>query len=144
MTRPRIVSDGEHPAYASPHERYEAEARAWDEAGRPELDASRWRTAAFHLWMQSEGAKREAVSARVRDYLAALRASLDAESPGWYDGMFDDRDVCAVCGERYRMENLALCTECSALYCYRDRASGGTAPNGNDRCPRCGVGEIVG
>jgi hypothetical protein len=144
MTRPRTMTDGERPAHASPRERYEAEARAWDAAGRPALDASMWGTAALSLWVQSDGAKRETVSARVTEYLAALRAALDAESPGWFDGMFEDRDVCAACGERYRMENLGLCTDCGALYCYRDRASGGKAPNGNDRCARCGVGEIVG
>lgn len=138
------MTDAPRPSYAPPSEQYEAEARAWDEAGRPRLDPGMWHTATMYLWVHSRGAARQGVSARVTDYLAALRGALDAAYPGWYDGLFDERSSCAHCGERYRWENLAVCTACGAELCYQHRGAGGAAPNGNDLCVRCGVGEVVG
>lgn len=138
------MTERQSSARAPPGERYEAEARAWAEAGRPTPDDGLWRTALLYLWVNSQGAKRQGVSARLAEYLAARRAALDARYPGWYDGLFDERDFCAECGERYRLENLAICTDCGARFCFRHRSGGGPAPNGNDRCARCAMGELVG
>jgi hypothetical protein len=129
----------------APGARFESMARGWEETSfETPADPSRLLAATLYLWIQSSGARKEGVSDRLREYTAALWGVLDKKWPGWYDSQFDDHDYCGVCGERYRWENLSLCTDCGAAYCPSHRHSGGPAPNGNDRCVKCGMGEIVG
>jgi hypothetical protein len=124
---------------------YEAMAEAWEADGfnTPE-DPSQLQAASMYLWINSAGAKQEGVSQRLRKYVDALWATLNKKNPNWYESQFDDHDWCKVCGERYRWENLSMCTHCSSPFCPSHGASGGTAPNGNYLCSKCGVGEIVG
>src|SRR5438105_340949 len=130
---------------SSAAEQYEALADDWEAAGfhTPE-DPSFGQVSRMYLWIHSDGAKRQGVSERLRQYVGALQATLEKKYPGWYDAQFDDHDSCKICGERYRWENLSMCTQCSAAICPSHRASGGHAPNGNYQCPACGAGEIVG
>src|SRR5437764_10802316 len=81
---------------------YEALAEGWEAAGfdTPE-DPSFGKVSRMYLWIHSNGAKREGVSERLRNYVGALQARLEKKYPGWYDAQFDDHDSCKICGERY-------------------------------------------
>lgn len=71
-----------------------------------------------------------------------LQASSAAQPEKWLDDYLSERSDCRVCGERYRIENLALCTLCRQMVCHRCAAAGMRAVNGNYACV-CG-GEFVG
>jgi hypothetical protein len=75
----------------------------------------------------------------------AAEASLEKKlGPDWYDKFLRTRGACSICGEGLRFENLGMCTHCDALIGYCHQFDGGTAPNGNLKCPRCKDGETVG
>ena len=124
--------------------RFEQDAEKWDEAGRPikePFDA--WYIVTLNCWAGSDGAKKEGVSPRLKDYLAALMTQLEREQPNWFDDLFDDREYCKTCGTSWRSENVSFCTSCSATYspCHMPEVY---VSNGNRECPACKRGEIVG
>jgi hypothetical protein len=125
----------------SARDKFEALAEAWEPSS---ASPSPLLVTRMYLWVNSTGAKKEGVSPRLSAMVKALRAQLDKEHPTWYESMWDGHDYCRVCGERYRMENLSMCTHCDALHGPCHMGSGGLASNGNSLCAACHVGEIVG
>jgi hypothetical protein len=124
---------------------FEALAQSWEASSVSQPPPSPLLVARMYLWIHSAGAKQEGVSERLRNMVDALRARLEQQNPDWYENqMMEGHDYCRVCGERYRCENLSICTHCSAQFGPCHRTSGGLAHNGNYRCGSCGVGEIVG
>ena len=129
----------------SAHEEFEAMAREWEASGSVVPDSpSELLVMRLYLWIHSQGAKADGVSEELQKMVATFRARLDKGDPDWYENQWDGRDFCRVCKEQYRMENLSMCTHCSALYGPCHRGSGGLAPNGNYRCGACESGEIIG
>lgn len=124
-------------------EKLEAAAASWAswvEQGRGSKGLLDNRTfLAAQCWLYSPGAKHDGYSQEVADFVAATRAAIGGDM-GW-SKLLRQRDYCDRCGERYRVENLAICCTCHTLYCYRC-GSRSRHPNGNQRCS-CG-GEIVG
>jgi len=120
--------------------RFESLAHEWDANGRP---ASRllegYALIALQCWTHSTGGKSDGASETLRQF---EKASAAAQRDGWIDDYLSERESCRVCGERYRFENVRLCTHCSGTYCYRCAAERPSAPNGNNTCG-CG-GELVG
>lgn len=122
-------------------ERYERLARQWDENGRQEQDLRQdYGLIAMRCWAWSAGGKAEGPSELLRDYIKASEA---VQRVDWLDAYFSEPEHCRQCGERYRFENVAVCTACSGTYCYRCAGGFAKAPNGNTACP-CGNGELVG
>lgn len=117
---------------------YEALAESWAARDRPAAVLLQGtRLMVLQCWCHSAGAKKEGVSDRLREF---LQAGVAAQPAGWLDELLDDRGFCSNCGERYRLENLGVCTACLSTYCHRCET--GVAANGNKACT-CG-GEIVG
>jgi hypothetical protein len=122
-------------------ERYELLAEQWRASGPTEFALLEgYRLIALRCWTYSEGGKSDGISDLLR---AFVRACEQAQPDGWLDAYFAERESCKTCGERYRFENVSLCTACSRTYCYRCREQRPRAPNGNPACP-CGNGELVG
>src|SRR5262245_2397207 len=129
----------------SPSARYEEEARQWDASGRqfrPSPDPMR--VMKIHCWTGSAGARRDGVSETLETYVTALRSELKRQDADWYDRLLSTKDACDRCGETYRLENVSVCTNCSATFtpCHFPQVD--YAPNGNRQCPHCREGEIVG
>lgn len=127
----------------SAHARFAALAAAWEAGGRaPEALVSHdWELTVLYLWVHSDGAMREGLSASLRDFAATSWRSKADRSPGWYDAFLRGRETCGRCEGVYRVENLSICTRCKECGCYRC-AESALAPNGN-RLHACG-GEFVG
>lgn len=125
---------------------YLSKATAWDEQGRPEnlLISNDYSLMALESWVLSmERWKGGEPDSLIRDYANACGDAKDASQPGWRDRLYAERSHCELCGERYRIENLAICTDCLRNYCHRCFIHfKGTAPNGNT-LHSCG-GELVG
>lgn len=120
--------------------RFEALAEQWDAGGRPAaLLLQGYSLIALQCWIGSGGGKAEGVSETLRQFAKAADA---AQPDGWIDHYLSDRESCHGCGERYRFENVQLCTHCSRTYCYRCAANQPLGANGNSTCA-CG-GELVG
>ncbi|MFV9504092.1 MAG: hypothetical protein AB4911_05945 [Oscillochloridaceae bacterium umkhey_bin13] len=116
----------------------EAQANTWEQHGRPVSELLKgWTLMVASCWSYSPGARNEPPNELAQAFLAASRNA----NPG-YDEIYNERDTCRGCGERYRIENLGICTRCSALWCYRCQPGDGQHPNGNSACA-CG-GEVVG
>ncbi len=125
---------------------FEAEAARWEETGEMQKGVSNaYGLATLRCWITSDGAKADGVSKRLKRYHKAAEKWLaQQEGPDWYDRFLRTRSACSICGEGYRIENLGLCTHCDTLVGYCHQFDGGTAPNGNLKCPRCKYGETVG
>jgi hypothetical protein len=124
---------------------FEEEARVWESTG----EIMRERTfsyglAPLRLWLHSDGATKDGVSERLREYYWAAAQVLREKDEDWWDDLLSDRDSCSMCGETFRVENLSFCTHCTALLGYCHALTGGKAANGNPACPVCKNGEIVG
>ena len=125
------------------HAMFLAAAEKWQAAGRPDelLCSHDWRLMVMFCWVPSEGALREGVEPVLEEYVRVSKSTMDACRPGWYDRLLSTREYCDLCGERYRLENLVVCTKCLRNSCWRCITSA-RAPNGN-RLHGCG-GELVG
>lgn len=127
--------------------KFEAAAARWEETGK----LQRWDIIPYEFlklscWLRSKGAQVDGVSERLERYCDAVRAHLDSNGdPNWYENLLNMRDWCR-CGETFRLENLSVCTHCETTlgYCCYRTSSGGTAANGNPKCPICKNGEMVG
>ena len=129
----------------SARDKFETLAESWEPSSSTTPGSpSQWLVTRMYLWVHSDGAKREGVSERLEKMVKALRAQLDKERPTWYEDLWEGHDYCKECGERYRMENLSMCTHCAALFGPCHMYSGGSAPNGNYQCAACREGEIIG
>jgi hypothetical protein len=131
-----------------PRDRFERDAERWDTIGRPadRLETFSLRLIAMRVWFYSDGCSQECKKKQLSDtFLDYLNACLEArweENPTWYEEALRERTDCDVCGERYMLENLTICTNCLSLYCYRCVPSTPRADNGNV-AHTCG-GELVG
>jgi hypothetical protein len=122
-------------------ERYEARAQQWAADGRTAKGLSDgYALIALRSWAWSAGAKSEGVSDLLQEF---IRASEAVQRSNWLDAYFDDRESCSGCGESYRFENVAQCTACSRMHCYKCSSGLVRAANGNTACS-CGNGELVG
>jgi hypothetical protein len=133
-------------ARKSPSEMFEEEAARWEETGKidPKL-LNEYGVAVLRLWIKSDGAKVDKVSRRLKRYHKAMEKQIEEKlGPNWYYSFLRLRGCCSVCGKGFRAENLGLCTHCDALIGYCHQFAGGAAPNGNEKCPKCRMGEIVG
>ena len=122
---------------------FQALADKWESAGRPAkllIDVP-WSMLALMSWTHSDGAKKEGISEGIARFEYESRRRMDKRFPGWYDDLLFERHHCEGCGERYRMENLSMCTNCQRICCYWC-STGERAANGN-RAHSCG-GEFVG
>ena len=127
----------------SAHSRFQTLAAAWEAGGRDPAGLARhdWELAVLYLWVHSDGARREGLGASLEEFAATSWREKADQCPGWYDAFLRERDHCGLCGESYRVENLAICTDCKASRCPRCTEPA-RAPNGN-RLHVCG-GEFVG
>lgn len=118
-------------------------ADRWIEAGRPNelLTNNRHLLMALKCWTFSGGAVKEGVPSSVMAFKDACLLAMSERAPGWYEALLSERTFCESCGERYRTENLSICTMCLGQKCTWC-ALGRKAPNGNPECG-CG-GEYVG
>lgn len=124
---------------------FEEEARVWETTG--EINHQRafsYGLAKLRQWLDSDGATKDGVSERLRNYYQAAARLLFKKNKDWWDDLLSDRDYCSVCSETFRVENLSFCTHCTALLGYCHALTGGKAANGNPACPICEVGEIAG
>jgi hypothetical protein len=123
--------------------KYLARAKAWDDAGRPDelLITHEYDMLAMRCWFQSKGAEQEGRDQVVADFGDACEKSHERHSPRWWDMLLQSRDHCCLCGERYMVENLSVCTACLDSFCF-NCVGKQLAPNGNP-LHACG-GEIVG
>lgn len=120
---------------------YAQQALDWIARGRPDqLLMTGLPLAALRCWYHwIQYRKVPGIEPAIGDYLAACEAKLPTS---WYDEILWQRSYCSRCGERYKIENLSICTRCQSLYCPRcgndcDRDQDG------DRLCRCG-GELTG
>jgi hypothetical protein len=123
---------------------YEEEAAKWESSGELQwAGKNEYALVKLLCWLNSTGAKKNGVSERLMRYAAAAKARFDGLGYDWYGDLLRQRDYCSGCGETFRVENLSLCTHCDAMlgYCC---SNGKRLPNGNQLCPRCDEGEIVG
>lgn len=67
--------------------------------------------------------------AELAEFVAASY-ELNGGSAGW-NAMLHGREICSTCHDRYRLENLGICTDCMRYTCY-----------GCGKHPRC-AGELV-
>jgi tetratricopeptide (TPR) repeat protein len=110
-------------------------AQRWENAGRPEaallagMDNLR-----ASCWIASPGGRKTPLSELGAAFVAASRVRSSVN--------LSERRHCSSCDERYKLENLGVCTACGNKYCYRCTPAGGTHANGNQACG-CG-GEVVG
>ena len=120
-------------------EQFSQGARLWVEGGQSpmRLLANPYTLMALRCWAGSDGARRQGVPPALRGWLHASQQAMDREQPGWYDRLLAQREHCSCCGQTYRVENLAICTGCSALVCHRCGGNG-RAANGNEA--HCGSG----
>jgi hypothetical protein len=124
----------------SAHDRFESLAAQWDAKGRPtSMLVEGDRLIALRCWTYSQGGEVDGVSPVLQ---AFMRASEQAQPEDWLDVYFSERETCGRCGERYRFENMMLCTHCIRTYCHRCMSGAPRSPNGNPTCA-CG-GELVG
>jgi hypothetical protein len=125
--------------------RFESDAREWDAQGRPaDFTKPGYYMMQLICWTGSRGAKAVGVSDLLKEYLATLRAWRDRKNPSWYEDLWDDRVYCNYCGESWRLENVAICSNCNAKFPICHTPQTVTLPNGNSECPICCAGEIVG
>jgi serine/threonine protein kinase/Tfp pilus assembly protein PilF len=123
------------PLFVSYRSWIETHAQRWDQAGRPEaallagMDNLR-----ASCWIASPGGRKTPLSELGAAFVAASRFRGSVN--------LSQRSHCSSCGERYKLENLGICTACDDKYCYRCTPAGGTHANGNQACG-CG-GEVVG
>jgi hypothetical protein len=126
--------------------KFEEEAQRWEETGGLQACGNnKYAFTGFDCWMRSDGGKQDGASELLLRYHAAAQENLNRRlGADWYETLMRTRDYCSECGETFRIENLSFCTHCTALFGYCHSSIGGRAANGNPKCPRCGVGEIVG
>jgi hypothetical protein len=125
--------------------RFENDAEEWLRQGRPaEISKSQWYTMQLICWSGSSGGKAVGVSKLLTDYQAALQKQFNRDNPNWYEDLWDDRVHCSTCGQSWRVENVHICSICSATFppCHVGETT--MLPHGNPECPTCGEGEIVG
>jgi hypothetical protein len=83
-----------------------------------EFDAGPVEAMAALLWLTEN----EAVFPRTNEAVAMIKtfwkARSDDEDAYW--AFLSGHDICAECGERYRIENLSVCPNCFNLYCPRE------------------------
>ena len=119
----------------------ETNAKLWMESGQDVSHlAKSWQFFQLYCWVVSPGGKQTEKSPTLEAYIAACHDE-NGGSSGW-GSMLRERQYCDRCGERYRLENLSVCTGCGNLTCYRCPPRGGKHENGNRLCS-CG-GEVVG
>ena len=125
---------------------FEEEAARWEATGEMQEGVSNaYGLATLRLWVTSDEAKADGVSERLKRYHEAAEKWFDErDGPNWYERFLRITSACWICGSGLRLENLGLCTHCDALIGYCHQFVGGTAPNGNLKCPRCKDGETVG
>lgn len=130
----------------SASQKFEEEAARWEATGEmQESGSNEWGLTVLRCWITSDGAEADGVSERLTRYHKAAEALMEErEGADWYDRFLRTRDCCSICGQGFRLENLGMCTHCDALIGYCHQFDGGTAPNGNLKCPRCKDGETVG
>jgi hypothetical protein len=118
-------------------------AKDWAAAGRSDakLLDSHWQLLALRCWVGGLPNTPKAVDPLIAEFCAASVARRDALAPGWYDRLLSLRDCCERCGETYRVENLAVCSQCLSTWCHRC-LNQPKAANGY-RLHSCG-GEFVG
>lgn len=83
-----------------------------------EFDAGPVEAMAALLWLtENEGdfPHTDEAVAIVKAFWKARSSDEDA-----YWAFLSGRDMCAECGERYRVENLSVCPNCFNLYCPRE------------------------
>ena len=133
-------------ATKSASQMFEEEAARWENTGKMQKGVSNaYGLATLRLWIVSNGAKADGVSDKLKRYYQAVEKLFEQrEGPDWYDRFLRIRAACSICGTGFRIENLGLCTHCNTLIGYCHQFDGGTAPNGNLKCPRCKDGETVG
>lgn len=96
-------------------EKIEAKAKIWQENGKQNRDLLHgYDFMAAYCWsfnneMSCSNVAREFIQ---QSYIA------QGGSAGW-DSFLRGREYCDRCGERYRLENLSICTGCKSTYCYR-------------------------
>lgn len=100
--------------------KYLEAALAWDAAGRPtgQLCSDDYPLTALHCWVGRKPADEPPDLALIRAYAEASIAWREQNDPGWYDAFLGTRSYCERCGERYRVENLAICTGCLREICH--------------------------
>lgn len=75
---------------------------------------------AGRLWVAHEGADPDGVVARA---VEAYWRAADGDDGYWR--LMSQRMSCDICGETYKLENLAVCPNCFGVRCYRhDRSCG--------------------
>src|SRR5262249_47648852 len=86
--------------------------------GQGAFDAGPVEATAALLWLTEN----EAVFPRTDEAVAIIKAFWNARSSDEdaYWAFLNERDACAECGERYRIENLSVCPNCFNLYCPRE------------------------
>ena len=120
-------------------QRYDELANRYAESQDRALLLTDWALATAQWWTTSSGAKKDGVSDAWRAFLDACTKDL---GPYWSSRYLDEREHCRGCGERYKVDNLSICTNCFDGYCYRCVGRNPRHPNGNGACA-CG-GELVG
>ncbi|MDI1442847.1 hypothetical protein [Polyangium sp. 6x1] len=119
----------------------EENAAAWVRGGCKNEDLLEpWDVVIAGAWNISDGGRREGLSDDAKEL---IKKSFEADE-GHYYGILESRSSCSRCGERYRVENLSLCTHCAAEYCHRCTEDAPRHDNGNRRCGCKWSGEIVG
>ena len=122
------------------HTFLEEKAFDWQQGGRTEshlLEEHGYILAG--LWARSKGGNTAPVSEVLEAFLAGCVSHFGEAH--WHNA-FCGNACCSQCGERFQVENLFFCTNCSRLTCPSCYRKNGVHPSGNQLCV-CG-GQLVG
>ena len=116
MTGDRVMFDGSWPF----PERVRILRDAWDEGGRdPAFLPTGTAFFAVYCWSNNYQITDPTAPAYTPELAEFVTASyeLNGGSAGW-NAMLRDREICSTCHDRYRLENLGICTGCMRYTCY--------------------------
>ncbi|RRJ84241.1 hypothetical protein [Aestuariirhabdus litorea] len=110
-TPPRMNSEGD----ASSLNHYRRLAGQWEEEQHPhERLLSGLELVALRCWVGSQPEGTPVLDPLILDWLEAGEAN---QPEDWFHSQLRERGCCNHCGNRYKLENLAICTCCSITLC---------------------------
>jgi hypothetical protein len=95
-------------------------ARNWHQTGRTaiRLMTGEYQLTALRCWVGGLPAgAADPELALIRAFAVASVQQANQQNPRWYESFLATRSSCGQCGESYRVENLSICTVCSAEVC---------------------------
>ncbi len=121
-------------------ERLETAVARWIEQGRGEEGLLEgWEYMRVYCWLHTKTGEPYFAKEDIKAY---FKASQEHFGQTGYVHLLHHRAFCQICGTRYRVENIRICTECERCYCYGCQRSFEHNNYGDPLCP-CG-GVIVG